>query len=311
MQHSHSDSSVNYTNQHRNSHSYKDTNNHLNQSFNTHSDDYCQIKHVHHLPTCINELLNQYPDQYPDHDVNIQHQHHHLQMPMQHLNIMVAFKSQTIHHTIILLLFILNILITNCSTNEIQIESFEDLILDSSQRDIFRRWLSEGDSHDAHFKLQQISNHMDEIISKYEEYSMIINTSNTDNDITRRILKNEGEWSCNTTLSILESFENVSISLELFNELNCTHEHEHEEHHSEHVPNGVYIVLYCGFVLFIGVLLKYTQHRFHIPIPYTVLLLICGVMLEVIEMADDDLFGHLNLGFTQVRYANMRSNQSD
>ncbi len=98
VQHSHSDSSVHYIHQHSNPNSYKDNSNHLNQSFNAHSDAHSQIKHHHHLPTCINKPLTQYPDQYPDHDVNIQHLHHHLQIQMQDLNI---FQPQT-HHLQIL-----------------------------------------------------------------------------------------------------------------------------------------------------------------------------------------------------------------
>ncbi len=54
-------------------------------------------------------------------------------------------------------------------------ESFEDLLLDDSQRDIFRRWLSESEPHgteegheSAFFKLSNISPQMDKIISKYE-----------------------------------------------------------------------------------------------------------------------------------------------
>eukprot|EP01084_Bolivina_argentea_P291658 501282_1 len=219
---------------------------------------------------------------------------------------MVALKSQIIQYTIVLLLFIFtNIKCSNIydSSNEIELhESFEDLLLDDSQRDIFRRWLSESEPHGteeghdrAFFKLSNISPQMDKIISKFEEFSEY------KNDTHRRLLTNEGEWTCNATLSIFDSFENISESLEYFNELNCTHGEHHEEHEAEHVPDGVYIVLYCGFVLFIGVILKYVQHRFHLPLPYTVLLLLCGVILETIEIADDDIFGHLNLGFTQVR----------
>eukprot|EP01084_Bolivina_argentea_P141599 248806_1 len=65
------------------------------------------------------------------------------------------------------------------------------------------------------------------------------------------------------------SGENTSDSLECFNEFNCTYDEHHKEHEAEHIPDGVYIVLYCGFVLFIGVILKYVQHRFHLPLPYT------------------------------------------
>eukprot|EP01084_Bolivina_argentea_P141597 248803_1 len=49
------------------------------------------------------------------------------------------------------------------------------------------------------------------------------------------------------------------------------------EHEAEHIPDGIYIV---------------------------VSLLICGVILETIQTADEDIFGHLNLEFTQVRYNN-------
>ena len=154
---------------------------------------------------------------------------------------------------------------------------------------------------------------MDEIIAKYEEHSEY---SNVTSDRRRRMSShnsvNEGSWDCSTTSSLIESFENITYQMEAFNELNCTDHEEHEEH-SHHIPDGVYIVLYCGFVLFIGCLLKYLQHRFHVPIPYTVLLLITGTVLEVIGMSDDSLFGHLNYGFQQVRYvytkyAKMRTN---
>ncbi len=86
VQHSHSNPSHQHV---QHSHS----NHHLTQSFHAYSDIYSQIKHVHHLTTCINKPLHPYPDQYPDHDINTQHERHPLQIQMQHLNL-----TQYLHH---------------------------------------------------------------------------------------------------------------------------------------------------------------------------------------------------------------------
>lgn len=210
-------------------------------------------------------------------------------------------------------------------------------LLDPSQREIYRRWLSEDTSHtstghdsddnsSSHhltFPLIEIEAQMDEIIHLYEAATVYENdtdsghdsdhdTSGHDTDTShpntteshhrrRLALENDGEWTCQNATHALEEFENVTSLLEIFVGHNCTHESHSDHAHAHHIPDGVYIVLYCAFVLFIGCILKYTQHRFHIPIPYTVLLLIVGVILELIEIADPDLFGHLNLGFVQVR----------
>eukprot|EP01084_Bolivina_argentea_P109634 195969_1 len=194
----------------------------------------------------------------------------------------------------------------------------EDIFVDNAHRDISRRWLSESE-HDENtdtehievlFNLSAIADPMDEIISKYEEHSHWVDPDQStwvinDNSGHRRMqgansthIINEGTWECDTTQSLSHAFENITSQIEAFNELNCEH---HGGHEGEHIPSGVYIVLYCSFVLFLGCVLKYLQHRLHIPIPYTVLLLTMGVIIELIELADDNAFGELAKGFKLVR----------
>ena len=233
---------------------------------------------------------------------------------------MIVMESLKPPYTYILVLLALYFYVSQSNPYEsVEFDSMDlDDLMEPSQRDIYRRWLAEANEHpppdtDAHsshaaFPLSAISEQMDEIIATYEGASHYPddNTSDHDTDTEtdpphhRRRLQdvNEGEWSCTNASHVLEPYEDISSQLAFFVEHNCTHS-EHEEH--GHVPDGVYVVLYCAFVLFIGCLLKYFQHRLHIPIPYTVLLLIVGTILELIEIAEPTWFGHLNLGFVQVR----------
>lgn len=225
------------------------------------------------------------------------------------------------------------------SSNQAQYESdssFDEELLDPSQREIYRRWLSESDTsghgdssdsdHSTAFELSDISSYMDDIITAYDKYSDFVNyttnhnSTHDDSDSThdgdtdeshdshrRRlqnnmtsILINEGEWNCTITEEMLENFEFIAEELENFTDTYCDHS-GHGGHGDDHHAAGLYLVLYCAFVLFIGCCLKYLQHRFHIPIPYTVLLLIVGTILETIELAAPDAFGDLQNGFAQVR----------
>ena len=228
-------------------------------------------------------------------------------------NHMIVMESLKTTYTYILILFSLYCYLSQSNPYEtFEFESPElDDFMDPSQRDIYRRWLAEAidnhtDIHSSHatFPLSLISHQMDEIIATYEGASHYADENSTDHGTEtghrRRRLQdvNEGEWSCTNVTHVLEPYENISSQLASFVENNCTHS-THEEH--EHVPDGVYIVLYCAFVLFVGCLLKYLQHELHIPIPYTVLLLIVGTILELIEIAQPTWFGHLNYGMVQVR----------
>ena len=83
----------------------------------------------------------------------------------------------------------------------------------------------------------------------------------------------------------------------------------HESH--SHIPDGVYLVLYASFVLLVGCIFNYLQHRLHIAIPYTVLMLALGAIMELIEVVQeikhdkDHSLGQLTSAFEQVRYVDV------
>ena len=174
---------------------------------------------------------------------------------------------------------------------------------------LYRRWLSEEDAdadseHEANFALSQIAEPMEEIMTAYDDAIAIAASNNSESEHARRRLgeADNATWDCSTTEEMHPLYSEIAEELELFVDANCEHaEHEAHEHTN---PDGVYLVLYCAFVLFIGCGLKWVQHRFHLPLPYTVLLLIAGVLIEVIELSDE----HLASGLTQVRYVAFSQN---
>mmetsp|Transcript_39434 Transcript_39434/g.64518 ORF Transcript_39434/g.64518 Transcript_39434/m.64518 type:complete len:960 (+) Transcript_39434:48-2927(+) len=179
-----------------------------------------------------------------------------------------------------------------------------------ADNEIFRRWLSEDVSHtdvDAEFALADIEVLMEDIIVSYDTALELAAYMNNDSITTTTTadINDAAVWDCNTSVVMFDHFDNITSQLQQFTALNCSaaaaHEEHAELHEEEHFPDGIYLVLYCAFVLLVGCLLKYTGHRWHLPVPYTVLLLITGAILEGIELADDDLFGELNFGFQQVR----------
>ena len=78
------------------------------------------------------------------------------------------------------------------------------------------------------------------------------------------------------------------------------HTSSHSSHSSHHVPEGQYLVVFTGFVLFLGCLFKWLQIRLKISVPYTVILLFLGIIIDLLS-ENDFPFGHLANGFSMVR----------
>ena len=103
-----------------------------------------------------------------------------------------------------------------------------------------------------------------------------------------------GTWLCPDMKNVYKYSEHLASNLS-----GPIHHHCKDEDHE--LPAGVFIVLYCAFILFVGCVFKYFQHRFHIPIPYTVILLLAGILFEIWEIYRPNAFGALASGFQDVR----------
>ena len=159
----------------------------------------------------------------------------------------------------------------------------------------------------ATFKLSQVDHDLNEMNKLIK---IIDNQTHYNHEINESIL----ECNSNELTEFLTHSQSLYHELQHFISSNCTithhddshghsdEHHSHEHHsHSHHIPAGVYTILYAGFVLIFGCILKYFQHRYHIAVPYTVLLLAFGIFIELIDIADIGIFGDLSQAIVDVR----------
>ena len=178
-----------------------------------------------------------------------------------------------------------------------------------------RRWLSSSSSSSSastYFYLDDIDEPLTTLNEYYSNYSVWVNISD-DHDHRRRRLSgsnytryNNGTLDCDHDVA-----ENMLIYAEeiydlLYNFTSGCDSDSHDDH-SSHIPDGVYLVLYASFVLLVGCIFNYLQHRLHIPVPYTVVMLALGGIMELIEVVQEyegkeNSLGELTSAFEQVRY---------
>jgi len=157
---------------------------------------------------------------------------------------------------------------------------------------------SSSSDNDSYLSLDEV----DEIEVLYHWYHYWDSYNDTNSSSSHRRLSSSSEgkagyWTCSVAENMTDYADLLYSTLYDFSD---------ECHSGHHVPDGVYLVLYFSFTLFIGCLLNYVFHRLHVPIPYTVVMLLMGCMLEFIEVRSEDksgkdVLGELNDAFSQVR----------
>ncbi len=98
------------------------------------------------------------------------------------------------------------------------------------------------------------------------------------------------KWNCEDVELMSENINSISSHLSHYEEHYCSD-------HGTHYPEGQYFVLYVAFVLFLGCVFRWMGQKYRWPIPYTVVLLTLGVVIEIWEYYEPAFWGDLALGF--------------
>merc|ERR550532_1804317 len=128
---------------------------------------------------------------------------------------------------------------------------------------------------------------MDLIITAYQD--AFENDTYNDTHSRRRLAEDEAYWDCATSEELQPLFSNISSVLSDFNDHDCSHSgHDDHDDHEHHKNEGIYVILYVSFVLFIGCFFNYYGHQWHIPVPFTVVMLLMGAIMEVVQEIYED-----------------------